>query len=101
LLILGALVGTAAGVALALGLDVSRIPPWMITVGMYKLAFIAAGGILVAGAIVGRAAMRRRGEAEADAAPPAIGPAPWAETDRATRQTHGEPSERRRPDGRP
>jgi hypothetical protein len=27
----------------------------MITVGMYKLAFIAAGGLLVAGALLGRA----------------------------------------------
>jgi hypothetical protein len=32
----------------------------MITVGMYKLAFIAAGGLLVAGALMGRAARERR-----------------------------------------
>jgi membrane protein implicated in regulation of membrane protease activity len=59
LLVLGALVGGAAGVALALGLRADRLPPWMITVGMYKLAFIAAGGLLVAGALLGRAARRR------------------------------------------
>jgi membrane protein implicated in regulation of membrane protease activity len=98
LLLVGALVGAGAGIALALGLGVSSIPSWMITVGMYKLAFIAAGGLLVAGAMVGRAAMRRSGD---DDAPSAIGPGPWTDADQAPRQTHGEPSERRRPDGRP
>ena len=58
LLVLGALVGTAAGVAMALGLRLDELPPWMITVGMYKLAFIAAGGLFVAGALLGRAARR-------------------------------------------
>lgn len=58
LLVVGALVGGAAGVALALGLPADRLPRWMITVGMYKLAFIAAGGLLVAGALLGRAARR-------------------------------------------
>jgi len=58
LLILGALVGTVAGLAMALGLRLDQLPPWMITVGMYKLAFIAAGGLLVAGALLGRAARR-------------------------------------------
>jgi hypothetical protein len=56
LLILGAVVGMAAGIALALGIRLDRLPPWMITVGMYKLVFIAAGGLLVAGAMLGRAA---------------------------------------------
>jgi hypothetical protein len=56
LLLIGALVGVATGAALALGLRVDQLPSWMITVGMYKLAFIAAGGLLVAGALVGRAA---------------------------------------------
>jgi hypothetical protein len=56
LLVLGALVGVAAGVALALGVRLDRLPPWMIMVGMYKLIFIAAGGLLVAGAMLGRAA---------------------------------------------
>ncbi len=101
LLIIGALVGAGAGIALALGLGVSSIPPWMITVGMYKLAFIAAGGLLVAGAMVGRAAMRRSGEAEADAAPPAIGPTPWAGADQAPRPPQEVESERGRSDGRP
>ena len=56
LLMLGVLVGGAAGVALALGFRVDQLPPWMITVGMYKLAFIAAGGLLAAGAVLGRRA---------------------------------------------
>jgi hypothetical protein len=56
LLIVGAVVGAAAGVALALGVRLDRLPSWMITVGMYKLVFIAAGGLLAAGAMLGRAA---------------------------------------------
>jgi hypothetical protein len=60
LLLLGALVGVAAGVALAFGVRLDQLPPWMITVGMYKLAFIAAGGLLVAGALLGRAARSRQ-----------------------------------------
>lgn len=99
LLIVGALVGAAAGIALALGLGVSSIPSWMITVGMYKLAFIAAGGLLVAGAMVGRAAMRRH--SDGDNAPSAIGPGPWTDADQSPRQPHGVESERGRPDGRP
>lgn len=98
LLIIGALVGAGAGIALALGLGVSSIPPWMITVGMYKLAFIAAGGLLVAGAMVGRAAMRR---SRGDDAPPAIGPGPWTDADQSPRQPQNVESERGRPDGHP
>lgn len=60
LLVLGLLVGIATGLALALGFDVDRIPSWMVTVGMYKLAFIAAGGLLAAGALMGRATRERR-----------------------------------------
>ena len=58
LLVLGAIVGAATGVALALGVRLDHLPSWMITVGMYKLAFIAAGGLFVVGAMVGRAAQR-------------------------------------------
>jgi hypothetical protein len=60
LLVVGLAVGTIAALALALGLEVDRIPSWMITVGMYKLTFIAAGGLLVAGALMGRATRERR-----------------------------------------
>lgn len=58
LLVLGALVGGLAGLALALGFRLDQLPPWMITVGMYKLAFIAAAGLFIAGAVLGRAARR-------------------------------------------
>ncbi|HET6702669.1 MAG TPA: hypothetical protein VFH14_12740 [Gemmatimonadaceae bacterium] len=98
LLLVGALVGAGAGIALALGLGVSSIPSWMITVGMYKLAFIAAGGLLVAGAMVGRAAMRRSG---GDDAPSAIGPGPCTDADQSPRQPQKVESERGQPDGRP
>ena len=89
LLILGALVGTAAGVAMALGLRLDQLPPWMITVGMYKLAFIAAAGLFVAGAFVGRAARRSATRPmernEADRVEPQIAPGPWEPGGRAAR----------------
>lgn len=88
LLILGALVGGAAGVALALGLRLDQLPPWMITVGMYKLAFIAAGGLFVAGALVGRAARessRRLTQSDADAAR-RVSSGEWTEGESIPRQ---------------
>jgi hypothetical protein len=88
LLILGAVVGGATGIALALGLRLDHLPPWMITVGMYKLAFIAAGGLFVAGALLGRAAqntLRRR--TQTDAEPPLVGGSgPWMESDKIPRE---------------
>jgi hypothetical protein len=60
LLVLGVVVGSAAGLALALGLRADQIPSWMITIGMYKLAFIGAVGLFVVGALVGRAATREQ-----------------------------------------
>jgi membrane protein implicated in regulation of membrane protease activity len=96
LLILGALVGTAAGVALALGFGVADIPSWMITVGMYKLAFIAAGGLLFAGAVLGRAANRHRPKATGDRV---VGPGQWSTTDRPPRESEPVDAERRRHDG--
>lgn len=89
LLILGALVGTAAGLAMALGLRLDQLPPWMITVGMYKLAFLAAAGLFVAGALVGRAARstatRPVERNEPDRVEPQIAPGPWEPGGRATR----------------
>ena len=81
LLVLGALVGSAAGLALAFGVRIDQLPPWMITVGMYKLAFIAAGGLFVAGAMLGRAA---RGDSRPRR--PTVGPGPWEADQRAPRQ---------------
>jgi hypothetical protein len=89
LLILGVLVGGAAGIALAFGLRVDQLPPWMITVGMYKLAFIAALGLFVAGAVLGRAARKRILGSDAPndiTATERIGPGPWQASDRAARE---------------
>lgn len=90
LLILGALLGAAAGIALVLGLRLDQLPPWMITVGMYKLAFIAAGGLLVAGALLGRAARSRSSRPEmpneTDATQAVVGSGPWEGGERAPRE---------------
>lgn len=89
LLILGALVGGLAGLAMALGLRLDQLPPWMITVGMYKLAFIAAAGLFIAGAVLGRAARRsptRPMETnDEDRIEPQLGSAPWESTSHARR----------------
>jgi hypothetical protein len=56
---------------------------------MYKLAFIAAGGLFTAGAILGRAARRRsRHEMpdDSDGTRRAIGPGPWEAGTRAARE---------------
>ena len=87
LLVLGALVGGLAGLALALGLRLDQLPGWMITVGMYKLAFIAALGLFVAGAALGRAARRDSSNDDRLRDDPAarragVGPGPW-EADQA------------------
>lgn len=103
LLILGVLVGSAAGVALALGLRVDQLPPWMITVGMYKLAFIAAGGLFVAGAVLGRAARKRvvgtEVPNEIDVAE-RVGPGPWDAGDRPVREADRVERDRRRDEHR-
>ena len=99
LLILGALVGGAAGVALALGLRLDQLPAWMITVGMYKLAFIAAGGLFVAGALLGRAARESsRRLTQNDEAAHRVSAGEWAEGERIPRQP--DPVNRHRRDDR-
>jgi hypothetical protein len=66
LLVMGATLGTAAVVALALDLRVN-IPDWMIQVAMIKLALIGSAGLFVVGAIIGRHA-NRQGSLRADRA---------------------------------
>jgi hypothetical protein len=51
--ILGLTVTVAAVTAMLLGFDVSQLSPFWI-VAIYKLAFIAALVLLIAGALVGR-----------------------------------------------
>ncbi len=91
LLILGALVGAAAGLALAFGLRLDQLPPWMITVGMYKLAFLAAAGLLVAGAMLGRAAKNKSGRFDGPAEVAAARSALRSSAREATDQTAAEP----------
>ena len=91
LIMLGALVGALTGLALAVGVRLDRLPPWMITVGMYKLAFLAAAGLFVAGAVLGRAARNRSSSDKSPHADPtapseALGPGTWHEHQGSSRQ---------------
>jgi hypothetical protein len=87
LLGIGAVVGVAAVVGLVTGFEPSRLPAAMLDLAVYKLTFVAAAGLLVAGAVLRRYGLRgdRGGErtsgaggvAAARAAP--VLPAPPAE----------------------
>jgi hypothetical protein len=61
LLALGLMVGTAAGVGLIVGFEPARLPRELLNIAAYKLTFLAAGGLLVAGAVMRR--YGRRGKA--------------------------------------
>ena len=65
-------VGTAMAVvavsAYALGFRPSTLPPALLDLSMYKLAFIAAGCLIAAGAVVG-GAVRRRDDAALHSTP--------------------------------
>jgi hypothetical protein len=65
-LALGVLVGTAAGVGLLVGFEPARLPAALLNIAAYKLTFLAALGLLAAGAVLARHA--RRGEARAASA---------------------------------
>lgn len=56
-LLTGLAVGVGTGLALAFGV-VPRLSPFMMKVVIYKLAFIGAGSLLVAGAVLRRWARR-------------------------------------------
>lgn len=58
LMVLGAGIGVFSVAAAALDMRLN-LPDWMIRVAMLKLAFIAAGGLLAAGALIGRHAKSR------------------------------------------
>ena len=58
LLALGLLVGCAASVGLLVGFEPARLPASLINVAAYKLTFIAALGLLAAGAVSLRHARR-------------------------------------------
>lgn len=56
----GVVVGVSAVVGLVLGFEPSRLPPALLDVAAYKLTFLAAAGLLAAGAIIRRRANRTR-----------------------------------------
>ena len=60
----GVVVGVTAVVGLVVGFEPSRLPPALLDVAAYKLTFLAAAGLLAAGAII-----RRRANRAADVSP--------------------------------
>ncbi|MFN8575041.1 MAG: hypothetical protein U0132_23515 [Gemmatimonadaceae bacterium] len=58
LLFTGLAVGVAACVGLVLGFRPSQLPPALLNIALYKLTFLASGGLLVGGAILVRRARR-------------------------------------------
>ena len=58
LMVLGATIGVLSVAVGALDMRVN-VPDWMVQVALIKLAFIAAGGLLAAGAMLGRHARSR------------------------------------------
>jgi hypothetical protein len=73
LLATGAAVGVAAVVGIMTGFDPAKLPPALLTIAAYKLAFAAAAGLLAAGAIVRRHANRAEADPER-AVSPELGP---------------------------
>lgn len=96
---LGAVVGVIGCIGLAVGWQPSDLPPALLNLAAYKLVFIAAAGLLAAGAVLGRAAVRggaRTGAPSAAERPPAelsVG-APGSGT--AASESRGEPEHRER-----
>ena len=58
----GLLVGAAATVGYLLGFDPTRLPPALVRLAVYKITFVAALGLIAAGAVV-RRYTRRAGRA--------------------------------------
>jgi nitrate/nitrite transporter NarK len=58
LLTLGVLVGVVAVVGLLVGFEPARLPAALLNVAAYKLTFLAAFGLLAAGAVVTRYSRR-------------------------------------------
>jgi hypothetical protein len=73
LLALGLLVGVAAAVGLLVGFEPARLPAALLNLAAYKLTFLAALGLLAAGAVVAR--YSRRADERAGARPGLVGAA--------------------------
>ena len=54
LLVLGLVVGGAAGIGLLTGFEPAQLPRALLNIAAYKLTFLAAGGLLAAGALLVR-----------------------------------------------
>jgi hypothetical protein len=77
LLGLGLLVGSVAGLGLLIGFEPSRLPSALLDLAAYKLTFLAAFGLLAAGAVVrrhAREAATRRAIPRAPHPPPLAAP---------------------------
>jgi hypothetical protein len=61
---LGVVVGVAASVGVLLDFEPARLPAALLNIAAYKLTFLAAGGLIAAGAIAIRRA-RRQADREA------------------------------------
>lgn len=85
---LGAVVGVLAIGALTGGFEPSRLPPALLNLAAYKLAFVAAAGLLVVGAVVSR--LSRRVDPPKDAAAAQLPPAPADEIARRSPQREHE-----------
>jgi hypothetical protein len=68
LLAVGLLVGIVGGVGLLIGFEPARLPAVLLNIAAYKLTFLAAFGLLAAGAMFRRYARR---DAVTDVRPPA------------------------------
>jgi hypothetical protein len=75
LLTLGLLVGLAAVVGLLVGFEPARLPAALLNIAAYKLTFIAAFGLMAAGAALARLVRRLDGRVARDPAAdaPALG----------------------------
>lgn len=96
---LGAVVGVIGCIGLAVGWRPSDLPPALLNLAAYKLVFIAAGGLLTAGAVLGRAAVRsgaRAGAPSAAARPPAELSLGAPGSGPAASESRGEPEHRER-----
>lgn len=58
-LAIGGSVAVLGVAAVALGLRPSALPPALLDIAAFKLVFLAAGGLIVAGALLGRVARGR------------------------------------------
>lgn len=69
LLAVGLVVGVAAGVGLLLGFEPAQLPRELLNIAAYKLTFLAAGGLLAAGALALRYERRQPSTKAAEPAP--------------------------------